>query len=149
VPVVSNPTLYPDTVPLTEQEAVTPGPAQAPFEESVTTLAPGGGQRVDGVTSQFVEFTVPEGVDNAKAVVQATTTLPADIDLYLQRQAADGSWGSDIASGASGELTGETMTTTRLGPGTYRIEVHNWAGPPGNAIALKTTFYNSAGEAGS
>lgn len=40
------------------------------------------------------------------------------------------------------------MTTTRLAPGTYRIEVHNWAGPPGNGVAVKATFYNSAGEAG-
>lgn len=142
------PTLYPDTVPLTQEEATTPGPAQAPFDSSVTTLAPGGGVRVEGVTSQMVEFEVPEGVDNAKAVVQATPTLPADLDLYLQRQAADGSWGDDIASGASGEQTGETMTTARLGPGTYRIEVHNWAGPAGNNVALRTTFYNSAGEPG-
>jgi uncharacterized protein len=149
VPVVPNATLYPDTVPLTEQAQVAPGPAQAPFEDSVTTLAPGAGTRVEDVTSQFAEFTVPEGVDNAKAVVEATPAMPADIDLYLQRQGSDGTWGADIASGASSELTKETMTTTRLGPGTYRIEVHNWAGPPGNAVALKTTFYNSAGEAGS
>lgn len=148
VPVVPGATLYPDTAPLTEQDAITPGPAQAPFDASVTTLAPGGGTRVEGLTSQMVEFEVPEGVDNAKAVVEATTSLPADIDLYLQRQASDGSWGGDIASGASGALTGETMTTVRLGPGSYRIEVHNWAGPPGNNIGLRTTFYNSAGEPG-
>jgi hypothetical protein len=103
---------------------------------------------VEGVTSQFVEFEVPAGVDNAKAVVEATNALPSDIDLYMQRQQSDGSWSDDVASGASGELTGETMTTTRLREGRYRIEVHNWAGPPGNQIALKTTFYNSAGEAG-
>jgi hypothetical protein len=149
VPVVPGATLYPDTVPLTQEQVVAPGPAQAPFDGSVTTLAPGAGQRVDGVTSQFVEFTVPDGVDNAKAVVQATPSLPADLDLYLQRRASDGSWGGDIASGASGELTGETMTTTRLLPGTYRIEVHNWAGPPGNSVAVRATFYNSAGVAGS
>jgi hypothetical protein len=148
VPVVPGATLYPDTVPLTEQDEATPGPAQAPFDASVTTLAPGAGVRVEGLTSQMVEFEVPEGVDNAKAVVEATPTLPADIDLFLQRQAADGSWGDDIASGVSGELTGETMTTTRLGPGSYRIEVHNWAGPAGNDVALVTTFYNSAGEPG-
>jgi len=144
-------TLYPDTVPLTQEEAVTPGPAQAPFEASVTTLAPGpdaGAARIPGVTSQFVEFTVPDGVDNAKAVVEATYGLPADIDLYLQRQRADGSWGGDIASGTSGALNGESMTTTRLGAGTYRIEVHNWAGPAGNQVALRTTFYNSLGEPG-
>jgi uncharacterized protein len=135
-------------VPLPQDEVFAPGPAQAPFDGSVTTLAPGASVRVDGVTSQFVEFSVPDGVDNAKAVVQATPSLPADLDLYLQRRAADGSWSADIASGASGELTGESMTTTRLGPGTYRIEVHNWAGPPGNQVAVRTTFYNSAGVPG-
>jgi predicted acyl esterase len=148
LPVVPGATLYPDVVPLTQEDAVQPGPAQAPFEASVTTAAPGAGNRVDGVTSQFAEFEVPAGVDNAKAVVEATPGLPADLDLYLQRRAADGSWSADIASGTSSELTGETMTTTRLGPGTYRIEVHNWAGPPGNDVALRTTFYNSAGAAG-
>jgi predicted acyl esterase len=148
LPVVANPTLYPDTVPLSEPDAVEPGPAQAPFESSVTTVAPGAGVREVGVTSQTVEFDVPAGVDNAKAVVEATPSQPADIDLYLQRRNADGTWSGDIASGASGELTSETMTTARLTAGTYRIEVHNWAGPPGNQVALKTTFYNSAGEPG-
>jgi hypothetical protein len=148
VPVVAQPTLYPDTMPLTANGATPTGPAQAPVEGSVTTLAPGAGVREAGVTSQFVEFTVPAGADDAKAVVTATPANPADLDLYLQRQAADGTWGADLASGAAGELTGETMTTARLTPGTYRIEVHNWAGPPGNAVAVKAVFYNSAGEPG-
>ena len=148
LPVVQAPTLYPDTVPLTEEAEVQPGPAQAPISASVTTLAPGGGVRAEGVTSQFVQFDVPEGVDNAKAVVKATPSLPADLDLYLQRRQADGTWSGDIASGAAGELTGETMTTARLSPGTYRIEVHNWAGPAGNQVAVNATFYNSAGEPG-
>jgi hypothetical protein len=149
LPVVPGATLYPDVVPLTQEEAIQPGPAQAPFEASLTTAAPGAGTRVEGVTSQFAEFEVPAGVDDAKAVVEATPSLPADLDLYLQRRAADGSWSGDIASGASGDLARETMTTARLGAGTYRIEVHNWAGPPGNQVAVKATFYNSAGEAGS
>jgi uncharacterized protein len=146
VPVVPSPTLYPDTVPLSEDEAVEPGPAQAPISSSVTTLAPGAGVRVEGVTSQVVQFDVPDGVDNAKAVVKATPSLPADIDLYLQRRNADGTWSGDIASGASGELTGETMTTARLTAGRYRIEVNNWAGPAANQVAVDATFYNSAGE---
>jgi hypothetical protein len=54
-----------------------------------------------------------------------------------------------IVTMVTGELNGETMTTTRLGPGSYRIEVHNWAGPAGNQVALKTTFFNSAGVPGS
>ncbi len=148
VPVVADATLYPDTVPLSEDEVVEPGPAQAPISSSVTMLASGAGVRVDGVTSQFVHFDVPDGVDNAKAIVKATPTLPADIDLYLQRRTADGSWSGDIASGASGELTGETMTTARLTAGRYRIEVHNWAGPAANQVMVDATFYNSAGERG-
>jgi predicted acyl esterase len=148
VPVVPDATLYPDTVALTEDDIVEPGPAQPPVSGSVTTLAPGGGVRVEGVTSQYVAFDVPEGFDNAKAVVQATPALPADLDLYLQRRNADGTWSGDIASGAAGELTGETMTTTRLAPGSYRVEVHNWAGPAGNQVAVRATFYNAAGEPG-
>ena len=147
IPVVAGATLYPDTVPLSEEEVVEPGPAQAPISTSVTALAPGAGVRVEGVTSQFVEFDVPESGDNAKAVVGATPSLPADIDLYLQRRNADGSWSGDIASGASGELTGETMTTARLGPGTYRIEVHNWAARP-QPGGGQDDVYNSAGEPG-
>jgi hypothetical protein len=148
VPVVTGPTLYPDTVPL-EQSAGAPlsGPAQAPFEGSVTTGAAGAGQRT-ALTSGYLEFVVPEGVDDAKAVVEATPAMPADLDLYLQRKLSDGTWGGDIASGASGELTGETMSTARLAPGTYRIEVHNWAGPPGNDVAVKATFFNTAAEPG-
>jgi predicted acyl esterase len=148
VPLVADATLYPDTVPLSEEEVVEPGPAQAPISSSVTTLAPGAGVRVDDVTSQFVQFDVPDGADNAKAVVKATPGLPADIDLYLQRRNADGTWSGDIASGASAELTGETMTTARLTAGTYRIEVHNWAGPAANQVTVDATFYNSAGDPG-
>ena len=44
VPVVPSPTLYPDTVPLTQQEAVTPGPRRPRSTRSVTTLAPGAGR---------------------------------------------------------------------------------------------------------
>jgi hypothetical protein len=89
----------------------------------------------------------PAGTPSRTAALPPLTGL-ADLDLYLQRRTADGSWSGDIASGTTGELTGETMTTARLGAGTYRIEVHNWAGPPGNQVALKTTFYNSAGVPG-
>jgi hypothetical protein len=32
--------------------------------------------------------------------------------------------------------------------GRYRVEVHNWAGPPANTVDLKLTFFNSAGEPG-
>jgi hypothetical protein len=147
VPVVDGARLYPDEVPLTLPEG-SPGPAQAPVTGSVTTAAPGAGARIAGVTSQFVEFDVPEGVDNARSVTTATPSMPADIDLYLQRRQSDGSWSGDLAAGESGAADGETMESTRLRAGTYRVEVHNWAGPPGNAVAVKVAFFNSAGEEG-
>jgi hypothetical protein len=41
------------------------------------------------------------------------------------------------------------MDMGRLTPGaTYRIEAHLWAGAPTMSIALKATFFNSAGVAG-
>jgi hypothetical protein len=77
-----------------------------------------------------------------------TPTLPADIDLYLQRRGDDGTW-SEAGSGSNGgALDGETIGTERLDPGHYRLEVHNWAGPPGNQVAIELTFFNSAGQPG-
>jgi hypothetical protein len=148
LPVVENAVTYPDTVPLELEQPGGGGPAQAPFSGDVTTKAPGAGTRTADVTSQYVVFEVPEGVDNASATIAATTDLPADVDLYLQRRLSDGSWSGDLASGATGELNGDRMTTGRLPAGVYRIEVHNWAGPPANRVALSATFFNSAGEEG-
>jgi hypothetical protein len=124
-------------------------PAQGPVTGTVVTRAAGAGVRVGGVTSDYIVFAVPEGVDNARGEAVATYPLPGDIDLFLQRQNVDGTW-SDIpdASGESGSLSGESMAFGRLGPGAYRIEVHNWAGPPGNLVSVTATFYNSAGQAG-
>ena len=140
---------YPDTVPLDEQEATTPGPAQAPIEGSVTTLAPGGGVRVDGVTSQY------RRVRRARGRRQRQGGRAGDADAAGGPRPLPAAPGGRRHHGAatsppaaSGELTGETMTTARLAAGTYRIEVHNWAGPAGNNVALKTTFFNSAGEPG-
>jgi len=124
------------------------GPAQSPIEGSVVTKAPGVGQRIDGVTSEFFEFDVDAVHDNAALRGRVTPTLPADLDLYLQRQSADGTW-SDAGTGANGgDLDGESIAINDLTPGHYRLEVHNWAGPPGNQIAIELTFLNSAGEAG-
>jgi len=148
LPVVENAVSYPDTVPLELEQPSGGGPAQAPFSGDVMTKAPGAGTRAADVTSQFAGFEVPSGVDNATATITAATDLPADIDLYLQRRLSDGTWSGDIASGATGETTGERMTTARLTAGVYRIEIHNWAGPPGNRVAFTATFFNSAGEEG-
>jgi hypothetical protein len=40
------------------------------------------------------------------------------------------------------------MRLANLQPGHYRLEVHSWAGPPSNPVALKIRFFNSAGEPG-
>jgi hypothetical protein len=115
---------------------------------SVTTKAPGAGQRIPGVTSEYLEFDVDAVHDNAGLQGRATPTLPADLDLYLQRQNADGTW-SEFATGTNGgDLDGETIGTNNLTPGHYRLEVHNWAGPAGNPVAIELTFLNSAGQPG-
>jgi hypothetical protein len=124
------------------------GPAQSPVEGSVVTKAPGVVARIPGVTSEYFEFDVDAVHDNAGMQGRVTPTLPADIDLYLQRRNDDGTW-AEFATGTNGgALDGETIGTN-LTPGHYRLEVHNWAGPPGNPIAIKLTFLNSAGEPGS
>jgi predicted acyl esterase len=145
LPVVPGATLHADAVPF-EGSAVT-GPAQAPISATVTTTL-GLPARVAGTTTAFYEFDSHADFDNAKAIVQATPSAPADLDLYLQRRQADGTWTGDLATGGSSALTGETMTTGRLAPGRYRVEVHNWLGLPGTSVALRITFHNSAGEAG-
>jgi hypothetical protein len=126
---------------------VVAGPAQAPVHGTVITGAAGAGNRIGGVTSGYIVFDVPVGVDNAAGEAVATYPAPADIDLFLQLRGPDGSW-IDVTSGESGSLSGESMAFGRLGPGTYRIEVHNWLGPPGNLVSVTATFYNSAGQPG-
>ncbi len=148
LPVIPGGQLYPDTVPLDLDGPVKPGEAQAAIEGSATPFAPGAGQRQAGLTSAFLEFDVEPDKDNATTEVHATPSAPADVDLYLQKRNADGMWTGDLSSGASGSLTDETMRVESLQPGRYRVEVHNWAGPPANQVALKITFFNSAGEPG-
>jgi predicted acyl esterase len=123
------------------------GPAQAPVTGTVTTGTPGAGQRSDA-TSSYLEFDVDAVHDNAKMQGVATPTAPADLDLYLQRQAADGSWAAAGDGTNGGDLDGETIGTGRLAPGHYRLEVHNWAGPPGNQVSVTLTFLNSDGKPG-
>ena len=148
LPVVSSPTLAPDTVPLEEGGPPPTGPAQAPVEGTVTPAAPGAGVRQGGVTSEYLEFDAQAGADNARVSVAATPSAPADVDLYLQRRNADGTWSDDLAVGGSASTETETLAFGRLAPGRYRIEAHNWAGPPGTAVALELTFFDSSGHQG-
>ena len=143
VPVVSNPTLVADTVPLEDPATVPDAPAQAPVEGTVTMPAPGGGARVGGVTSEYFEFDVLPNHDNARMEGTATPAQPADLDLYLERQQRDGSWAEAGEGANDGSLESETIATGRLRPGHYRLEIHNFAGPPGNEVAVKLTFFDS------
>jgi hypothetical protein len=131
-------------------EPTTPvaGIAQPPVTGTVIARAPGAGERIEGVTSDYLVFQVPAGMDNARGEVAATYPLPGDIDLFLQKQNPDSTWSDTGASGETGSLTGESMSFGRLEAGSYRIEVHNWAGPPGNLVGLTARFFNSAGQAG-
>ncbi|MFP5219278.1 MAG: CocE/NonD family hydrolase [Actinomycetes bacterium] len=150
LPVVEDPVLH-DDVRLrehVEEPAPAPtGPADAPVTGSVLVPVGAGGERVEGVTAAAVEFTTTENADNAAFDVVATTATPADVDLYLQKQEADGSWGDDLAAGESGELTGEKLTAGRLDPGTYRVLVVSWAGAA-TQVDVEGTFYDSTGTAG-
>ncbi len=127
---------------------VTAPPAQPPITGTVTTKAPGVGARVGGVTSEYFEFDVDAVHDNAAMRGRVTPTLPADLDLYLQRRNDDGTW-SQAGSGTNdGALDGEEIGISPLTPGHYRLEVHNWAGPAGNQVAIELRFLNSAGQPG-
>lgn len=126
-----------------------PGIAQPRIAQTLIVPSPGAGVRACGVTSGCIEFTVPAGVDDASMFVEATPGTPADVDMYLQRKLADGTWSDDVVAGTSGSLTGEQLAMGRMSPGeTFRIEAHLWAGLPATSIALKATFFNSAGVAG-
>ena len=151
LPVVGGAVLYPDDVPL---DVSTPGggdptgPAQAPVAGSATPAAPGAGARQEGVDSAFFEFDAQGGFDNARMVAEAGYDATGDVDLYLQRRQADGTWSGDLAAGASSALDGERLESGRLSPGRYRIEVVNFAAPPGTRVDLALTFFDSAGQPG-
>lgn len=135
--------------PTGSDEPVVVGTAPPPISQTVIVPSPGAGQRVGGVTSAYVEFSIPADADVARLSVLATPSTPADVDLYFQRQLADGSWSGALVSGTSGSLTEETLETARLLAGSrYRIEAHLWAGAPATQISIQGTFYNSAGVAG-
>lgn len=113
-----------------DQEAVVPaGPTQDTIEESIfCDCAPGAGAR-SPATSALFEFEVEPGQSQLDAEVTSDTVV--DPDLYLQRQNEDGSWSGDLAHGETGRTGLETLTLSAPTAGTYRLEIHNWAGAPG------------------
>jgi uncharacterized protein len=148
LPVVDDPGLYSDELPLDDPAGIPPGEAQAGIDGAVTPTAAGAGVRAGDVTSAYLEFDSEEGRDNARAVVKATPGSPADIDLYLQRKLPDGSWSDDIAAGESSSTENETLEAGRLRPGRYRLEVHSYLGAPATPVALELRFFNRSGEPG-
>lgn len=146
VPVVSNPTLVNDDVPL-QLLPKKPGDAQATIKASVTPPLTGP-QLLPGINTAYLEFDVPEKHDNNTMVVGAVPALPADIDLFLQKRQADGSWGPTVISGGSAELTHEGFVLPQPADGRYRLEVHNWAGLPATRVDVTITFLNSLGVPG-
>lgn len=68
--------------------------------------------------------------------------------MDLQRRQPDGTWSEDLTSGASGGRSEEQLRAVMLGSGRYRVEVHNFAGPPATRVDLALTFVNSADERG-
>jgi hypothetical protein len=128
-----------------EEQPAPAGPAQAPVSGTVTVPAPGAGVILEPVTAAPFAFESTD-VDNASVEVLATPALPADLDIYLQRQLEDGSW-EDLASGESGDLDKEVLTGPIPATGAYRILVHSWLGPP-NQVEVVVTFRNRDGEPG-
>jgi uncharacterized protein len=137
-----------DNVPLQVERAFTK-PAHAPIEATVTTGVPGADARPAGVGSEYVEFDLTDGEDNARAEVVAVPRDQADIDLYVERQAADGSWEELDATSNGAELDkAQIAVNQRLEPGHYRIVVHNYLGAPENEVAVKMSFFDAKGAAG-
>jgi predicted acyl esterase len=143
VPVVSNPRLLADNVPL-QLLPKKPGDAQQTITASVTPPLTGP-ERVAGVNTAYLEFDVLEKPDNNAMVVGAVPAFPADIDLYLQKQQVDGSWGPTVITGGTPELTHEGFVLSQPADGHYRLEVHNWAGLPATRVDVTISFVNSEG----
>ena len=125
------------------------GPAQPGYQGATAPLAPGAGVRVGGVNSDYFEFDVKPGFDNARMVVKSTASAPADIDLYLHRRLPDGSWSEDLETGGTADLEIETLTAMDLEPGHYEIETHLYAGAPSTQVEVRITFFNSKDKPGS
>ena len=71
------------------EEPVT-GPAQSEIRGSGTPSL--GAPERTPLSVAYFEFDVEEGLDNDQLLASAVPSMQADIDLYLQRQQADGSW---------------------------------------------------------
>ena len=125
-------------------------PAQPPVCGDVLVPATGGEVRLDGLNVTYFEFDAKPQYGNAKLEVVATPSTPADVDLFLQRQEADGTWSEDLGAtgGGSSSLENETMSYNQVLPARYRVGVVNWAGQPALEVNICVTFFDAEGNAG-
>ena len=143
VPVVESPTLAADNVPLFPAETINKPPHEA-ISETITTGAPGVVLREDSITTTNVEFELLAGQDNARMDGIAKPSSPADLDLYLMKE-ENGEWVEVTDGRNDGSTTEELITTGRLTPGKYSLQVHNFAGAPGNEVQVDLTFFGQGG----
>lgn len=104
------------------QEATEP---HETIEETVTAPAPGAGTRSPATSGWTQAFELDEAQGLVSATVESASI--ADPDIYLQVQDGQGNW-NDVASGETGRTGLETLEFQDASPGTYRLEVHAWAG---------------------
>src|SRR6266545_8396744 len=130
--------------------ATTAGTAQPTIQADVTTLAPAADaeQDLQSVAGATYEFDVTSGFDNTAMLIEASYNDPADIDLYLQKQAADGTW-MDVASSINSSLNAESLRYLNPTPGHYRLLVEEYLGAPLLNVHLAISFYNSLDQPGS
>ena len=148
IPTVSDPVTLRDDVKLQFADKFTSPPHET-VEHEYTTGAPDGGLRTGATgSSEFIEFELLEGQDNAQAKAVAVPSQPADLDLFLQKRAADGSWEEIEVPANGGETDRAEIMLGRLYPGVYRLEVNNFAGPPANDVRASVQFFASEESAG-
>ena len=85
-----------------------------------------------------------DGLRQRRAAGQRGAEPDADIDLYLQRQNADGTWSADLTSGGEQQPDRGVAALRHARTRRYRLEVHNWAGLPANKVVLNVEFFNGA-----
>lgn len=129
---------------------VTAGPAQPTITATVTPIAAAAdlGSTTAPVTAATYEFDSLSGFDNSRLTIDAGYSVPADVDLYLAIRNADGTY-TDVASGTTSRLDGESLSLQPVGAGHYRLTVEEYLGPPLLNVGLTIRFYNALNQPGS
>jgi hypothetical protein len=100
------------------------------------------------VTAATYEFDTLSGFDNSRMTIDANYSAVADVDLYLAIRNADGTY-TDVASGTTGRLDGESLQVQAPAVGHYRLTVEEYLGPPLLNVGLTIRFYNALNQPGS